>query len=152
MAPDGSLIRPGLFLFETMRSGKDITMTTQTAAGLVAAAKARIENLTPDEVEQELANGAVLVDIREPEERVANGAIEGNIHAARGMLEFYADPTSAYHREEFDPEKRVILYCASGGRSALAVEALQALGYRNIAHLDTGVKGWIEAGKAVHHG
>ena len=125
-------------------------MTTQTAAGLVAAAKTRIENLTPDEVERELANGALLVDIREPEERIANGAIEGNVHAARGMLEFYADPTSAYHREEFDPEKRVILYCASGGRSALAVEALQALGYRNIAHLDTGIKGWVEAGKPVH--
>jgi rhodanese-related sulfurtransferase len=127
-------------------------MTTQTAAGLVAAAKARIENLTPDEVERELANGALLVDIREPEERIANGAIEGNIHAARGMLEFYADPTSAYHRGEFDPEKRLVLYCASGGRSALAVEALQALGYRNIAHLDTGIKGWIEAGKPIHKG
>lgn len=127
-------------------------MTTQTAAGLVAAAKARIENLTPDEVERELASGALLVDIREPEERIANGAIEGNVHAARGMLEFYADPTSAYHREEFDPEKRIVLYCASGGRSALAVEALQALGYRNIAHLDSGIKGWIEAGKTVHEG
>lgn len=127
-------------------------MTTQTAAGLVAAAKARIENLTPNEVERELANGALLVDIREPEERVASGAIEGNVHAARGMLEFYADPTSAYHREEFDPEKRIVLYCASGGRSALAVEALQALGYRNIAHLDTGIKGWIEAGKPVQQG
>jgi rhodanese-related sulfurtransferase len=127
-------------------------MTTQTAAGLVAAAKARIENLTPDQVAQELANGALLVDIREPEERSMNGAIEGNIHAARGMLEFYADPTSAYHREEFDPGKRIVLYCASGGRSALAVEALQALGYRHIAHLDTGIKGWIEAGKPVTQG
>ncbi len=127
-------------------------MVTQTAAGLVAAAKARIENLTPDEVDRELANGALVVDIREPEERHANGAIEGNVHAARGMLEFYADPTSAYHREEFDPERRVILYCASGGRSALAVETLRALGYRDIAHLDGGLKGWIEAGKPVHAG
>jgi rhodanese-related sulfurtransferase len=151
MAPDGSLIRPGLFFF-LPASAKDMTMTTQTAAGMVAAAKARIENLTPDEVEQELANGVLLVDIREPEERQLNGAIEGNIHAARGMLEFYADPTSAYHREEFDPEQRIVLYCASGGRSALAVEALQALGYRNIAHLDTGIKGWVEAGKPVTRG
>lgn len=137
---------------QTDESGKDTMMTTQTAAGLVAAAKARIENLSPDEVEQELASGTLLVDIREPEERQLSGAIEGNIHAARGMLEFYADPTSAYHREEFDPEKRIVLYCASGGRSALAVKALQALGYRNIAHLDTGIKGWIEAGKPVHEG
>lgn len=127
-------------------------MTTQTAAGLVAEAKSRIENLTPEQVEQELANGALLVDIREPEERIANGAIEGNIHAARGMLEFYADPTNPYHREEFDPDRRVILYCASGGRSALAVESLKALGYRDIAHLDGGIKGWVEAGKPVHEG
>jgi rhodanese-related sulfurtransferase len=68
------------------------------------------------------------------------------------MLEFYADPTSAYHRPEFDPERRTILYCASGGRSALATEALQALGYTRIAHLDGGLKAWREAGLQVAGG
>jgi rhodanese-related sulfurtransferase len=132
--------------------GKDITMTTQTTAGMVAAAKERIENLTPDQVEREMVNGALLVDIREPEERSVSGYIEGNVHAARGMLEFYADPTSAYHRDEFDPAKRVILYCASGGRSALATAALQELGYRDIAHLEAGFKGWVGAGKSIVRG
>lgn len=126
-------------------------MTPQTIAGLVADAKSRVENLSPDEVERELGEGALLVDIREPEERSTNGQIPGNIHAVRGMLEFYADATSPYHREEFDPERRVILYCASGGRSALGANALQSLGYRHVAHLDGGIKGWIDAGKAVSH-
>jgi rhodanese-related sulfurtransferase len=124
-------------------------MVTQTAAGMVAQAKARIENLTPDQVEQELANGALLVDIREPEERATSGAIADNTHAARGMLEFYADPTSAYHRPEFDPDRRIVLYCASGGRSALAVDMLEQMGYANVAHLDGGLKAWAEAGKPV---
>lgn len=124
-------------------------MVTQTAAGMVAQAKARIENLTPDQVEQELANGALLVDIREPEERATSGAIADTTHAARGMLEFYADPTGAYHRPEFDPDRRIVLYCASGGRSALAVDMLEQMGYANVAHLDGGLKAWAEAGKPV---
>lgn len=124
-------------------------MVTQTAAGMVADAKARIENLTPEQVELEVRNGALLVDIREPEERGVNGAIPENTHAARGMLEFYADPTSPYHRQEFDPDTRVILYCASGGRSALAADMLRQMGYSNVAHLDGGIKAWAEAGKPV---
>lgn len=124
-------------------------MMPQTIAGLVAAAKGRIENLTPDQVEREARDGAVLVDIREPDERAANGAIAGSIHAPRGMLEFYADPTSSYHRADFDPARRVILYCASGGRSALAAATLQELGYRDVAHLEGGIRGWVDAGKSV---
>lgn len=120
---------------------------TKTAAQLVAEAKASIENLTPAQVAEEIAGGDVLVvDIREPEERRANGAIAGAVPAPRGMLEFYADPTSAYHKEGFDPDRRVILHCASGGRSALAVKSLQELGYTNIAHMDRGFNGWKEQG------
>ena len=88
---------------------------------------------------------AVLIDLREPEERAQNGAIPGAVHAPRGMLEFYADPTSPYHRPEFDPDRRVILHCASGGRSALAAAMLQQLGYARVAHLDGGLKAWKEA-------
>jgi rhodanese-related sulfurtransferase len=65
------------------------------------------------------------------------------------MLEFWADPTSPYHREEFDPARRTVLYCASGGRSALAADTLQRMGYTNVAHLDGGIKAWKEAGKPV---
>jgi rhodanese-related sulfurtransferase len=129
--------------------GKERGKMPQTVAGMVAAAKKRMENLTPDQVEREVRSGALLVDIREPEERAANGAIEGSAHAARGMLEFHADPTSPYYRSEFEPDRRIILYCASGGRSAPAGAALRELGYRDVAHLDGGVRRWVEAGKPI---
>jgi rhodanese-related sulfurtransferase len=125
-------------------------MAATTAAALVAAAKQRIENLTVDQTAAELTGGgALLVDLREPEELARQGAIPGAVHAARGMLEFYADPTSPYHRPEFDPGRRVILYCASGGRSALAAAMLGQLGYGRVAHLDGGLKAWKEAGRPV---
>jgi rhodanese-related sulfurtransferase len=126
-----------------------MTMTL-TAAAMVAAAKQRIENLSVDQTAAEVANGeALLVDLREPEERLQHGVIPGAVHAARGMLEFYADPTSPYYRPEFDPDRRVILHCASGGRSALAAVALQELGYGQVAHLEGGLKAWREAGQPV---
>jgi rhodanese-related sulfurtransferase len=121
-----------------------------TAAGMVADAKQRIENLTADDVSQELGTGdAMLVDIRESEERVACGVISGAVHAPRGMLEFYADATSPYHRPEFETGRRIILYCAFGGRSALAADALQRLGYEQVAHLDGGLKAWMASGHEV---
>lgn len=127
-------------------------MTAKTATQLVQQAKADIENLTPDQVQAELAGGDVLlVDVRDAPEREA-GVIPGAVHASRGMLEFYADPASPYHKPEFDPTKRVILHCASGGRSALAVHALRELGYANVAHLDGGFKAWQAAGKPVDGG
>lgn len=121
-----------------------------TAAEMVAEAKANIENLTPEEAFAEHESGeALFVDIREPEERAANGALSNSHHAPRGMLEFYADPTSPYHREEFDPDRRTVLYCASSGRSALAVVALRQLGYTNVAHVDGGLNSWKESGLPV---
>ena len=121
-----------------------------TAAEMVADAKKRVENLTVDETARELERGdALLVDIREPAERVQNGAIAETVEAPRGMLEFWADPTSAYHRDEFDPSRRIILHCASGGRSALAAATLQDLGYESVAHMDGGFKAWQEAGMPV---
>ena len=123
-------------------------MDTKTTMELVAEAKGRIQNLTPDETARELENGeVVLVDLREPAELAEQGVIPGAIHAPRGMLEFYADPASAYHRKEFQPGARTILYCASGGRSALACDTLRGLGYDNLAHLNGGMKAWKEAGK-----
>jgi rhodanese-related sulfurtransferase len=123
-------------------------MTMKTAAHLIADAKARVENLSPAAVAVELEDADVLlVDLREAEER--QSSIPGAIHAPRGMLEFYADPTSAYHRSEFDPSRRTILYCASGGRSALAADMLQGLGYIRVAHLDGGLKAWQAAGLEI---
>jgi len=122
----------------------------QKASDLVAEAKGRIENLSVDQVADELAAGdAVAIDIREAEERLERGAIPGSVHAPRGMLEFYADPASRYHRPEFDPDRRLILHCAAGGRSALATAVLQDMGYTNIAHLESGFEGWSKAGRPV---
>lgn len=122
----------------------------KTASELVAEAKAEIDNLDVDAVEQELGTGdVILVDIREADELEANGRIPGAVHLPRGMIEFYADPTSPYHREPLDPSKRVILHCASGGRSALAAATLRRMGYERVAHLDGGFKAWKEAGKPV---
>jgi rhodanese-related sulfurtransferase len=121
-----------------------------TAAEMVAAAKQRVENLTVEETAGELERGdALLVDVREPGERAENGAIAGAVEAPRGMLEFWADPTSPYHRDDFQPDRRVILHCASGGRSALAAAMLQDLGYERVAHMDGGMKAWKDAGKPV---
>lgn len=122
------------------------------AMDLVAEAKKNVENLTPDQVAEELARGdAVLVDVREPQEREA-AAIPGSVSAPRGMLEFYADPSLPYHKEEFDPQRRIILHCASGGRSALGAATLKKMGYENVAHLDGGIKAWQEAGKPTEPG
>lgn len=116
---------------------------------MVANAKAGIENLTVEDVSRELnEDHTVLVDIREPEE-TDQGVIPGAVLAPRGMLEFYADPATSYHMEVFRPDRRIILYCAAGSRSALAARTLQELGYRNVAHLDGGLKTWAEAGRPV---
>ena len=111
---------------------------------LVSEAKGRIENLGPDQVAAEQEKGALLVDIREPAELQKSGQIAGAIHAPRGMLEFHADPKTPYYMPEFESDRRIVLYCASGGRSALAADALQRMGYTNVAHLDGGLKAWSE--------
>jgi rhodanese-related sulfurtransferase len=123
---------------------------TKSASDLVTEAKSNVKGLGPDDVEAELAAGdAVLVDLREAEELTANGRIADSVHVPRGMLEFRADPTSPYHQAPLDPSKRIILHCASGGRSALAAATLQSMGYTDVAHLDGGITAWKEAGKPV---
>lgn len=119
---------------------------SKSVTDLVKEAKQQIENLTPEQVKQELAAGAQLIDLRETEELHQSGQIPGSVHAPRGMLEFYADASTPYHKPEFDKNKRLILHCAGGGRSALAVQTLKQMGYDNVAHLDGGIKAWKEAG------
>ena len=116
---------------------------------MVAAAKATIENLTPADVAGELARPDVLlVDVREPGE-TENGVIPGAVLVPRGMLEFRADHGSPHHIEGFELRRRVIVYCAAGSRSALAVRARQDLGYQDVAHLDGGFRAWVDAGRPV---
>ena len=121
-----------------------------SAADLVGEAKSQVQNLTVEQVAAEIQDpDTVLVDLREPAELEENGRIPGSVHVPRGMLEFRADPSSPYHQAPLDPSKRVILHCASGGRSALGAQALQRLGYTNVAHLDGGITAWKEAGQPV---
>lgn len=128
----------------------NVTQTGKSATELVKEAKAQIENLTPLQVRDEMENGnATIIDIREPDELKQNGAIPGSINAPRGMLEFYADASLPYHKPEFKKDSRIILQCASGGRSALAAVTLKQMGYANAAHLDGGFKAWKEAGLPV---
>lgn len=125
-------------------------MTAKTAAQMVQEARQRVENLTVAQVAREMQeDGTLLVDIREPGEDQKEGVIPGAIAAPRGMLEFWADPSSPYHRSEFSPDRRVILHCASGGRSALAADTLRQLGYSRVAHLDGGIRAWAQEGQPV---
>ena len=128
-------------------------MATKSATDLVKEAKGQVENLTPQQVQEELRSGnATLIDIREADELQQTGKIDGSVHAPRGMLEFYADDSLPYHKPEFNKEKRLILHCASGGRSALATATLKQMGYTNVAHMDGGMKAWKEAGMPVSGG
>jgi rhodanese-related sulfurtransferase len=121
----------------------------RSSSDLVKEAKQQVENLTPEQVNNEMEQGATLIDIRETEELGSSGKIAGSVHAPRGLLEFYADESTPYHKPEFDKNKRLILHCAGGGRSALAAKTLKEMGYENVAHLDGGIKAWKEAGLPV---
>ncbi len=121
----------------------------KTVAKLVADARTRVQSLTPEQVAAELKQGALLIDLRESEERTEHGCIPGTVHAPRGMLEFWADPTSRFHRAEFDPSRRTIVHCMAGGRSALAADTLQQMGYTQVAHMDGGFERWAQEGRPV---
>lgn len=115
---------------------------------LVAAAKTEITTLSVDEAQAAADNGdALLVDIRDIRELDRDGRIPGAFHAPRGMLEFWVDPSSPYHKPELASGKQLVLFCASAWRSALSVKALQDYGVENIAEIEGGFKGWVAAGK-----
>jgi rhodanese-related sulfurtransferase len=125
-------------------------LQTTSVNDLIQEARAGIENLNVSAVQTELQRpDVVLVDVREPDERLQNGTIPGAMAAPRGMLEFYADSTTPYHKEQFDPQRRILLYCAAGSRSALAAATLRRLGFDRVAHLDGGFKAWKESGGEV---
>jgi rhodanese-related sulfurtransferase len=107
-----------------------------------------IENLSVADFiqEQESNEKVLLIDLRELQERVDLGSIPNSKHVPRGMLEFWADPASPYYRDFFDGEdQRIIVFCAGGGRSVYAALALQNMGYRNVAHIADGFRGWKES-------
>ena len=112
--------------------------------------KKHIENLSIEDLESEMADDdLLLLDIREIQECVDLGTIPGAKHVPRGMLEFWADPSSPYFRDYFQEHKRTILFCAGGGRSVLAAIAMQDMGFKNVAHVEAGFGGWQKADKAI---
>jgi rhodanese-related sulfurtransferase len=118
---------------------------------MVAAADARVATVTVQELREEQRNGALLVvDVRDVRERWRDGAIPESKHVPRGLLEFWADPEcEEYHKDYMQPDRRVVVYCNLGWRSALAADALQQLGYRDVAHLSGGFDAWVAAGEDV---
>ena len=113
---------------------------------LIGEALAEVVSIS---VEEALAlvdgDDAVFVDVRERAEHDA-GAIAGAVAAPRGFLEFIADPSSPMHNPALSSGKRLVVYCASGGRSALAAKTLQDMGVAQVANLRGGYQAWSEAG------
>jgi len=125
---------------------------SKTVAELIAEANAQLEKVSPQDAAAEAAAGtAVLVDVREPVEWEHH--IAGAVQVPRGLLEFVADPASPKHRPELDPAGRVIVYCRSGARAALACATLKMMGFENVANLEGGFGAWQAAGlpSAEHH-
>ena len=120
-----------------------------SSAEMVAAARVRIEELESAELIGMLADpNVVIVDIRDVRERQRSGYIPGSMHAPRGMIEFWVDPDSPYHKEIFAEDKKFVFHCASGWRSALTVATLQDMGFE-AAHLKEGFSTWEKHGGPV---
>jgi rhodanese-related sulfurtransferase len=121
----------------------------KTAKDLVAAANDVVPKISPAQAQELIAKGnALVVDVRDAPEVEQSGKVAGAVHVSRGMLEFRADPESPYHDAQFAKDKTVILYCASGGRSALSGKALKELGYAEVYNMGA-FKDWAESGGAI---
>lgn len=117
---------------------------------LVTEAKEQIESLSQEAAQEQAEAGtAQLVDIRDIRELKRDGRIPGAIHAPRGMLEFWIDPQSPYHKPEFATDKKLVLFCASAWRSALATKTLQDMGVENIAEMEGGFSAWKSRGAPI---
>jgi rhodanese-related sulfurtransferase len=116
---------------------------------MMEAANAAVPRVTPAEAKEMIAKGNTLVvDVRDAPEVEKSGKVAGAVHVSRGMLEFRADPESPYHDKNFAKDKTLILYCASGGRSALSGKVLKDMGYDRVYNLGA-FKDWAESGGPV---
>ena len=117
---------------------------------LLEAAEAEIETLTAEQAAALLGDENVqFVDIRDVRELQREGKVPGAFHATRGMLEFWIDPESPYYKDVFGSGKRLVFYCQSGWRSALATQTVQNMGLENVCHIGGGFRGWADAGNEV---
>ena len=120
-----------------------------TVKQMLEAANAAVPKITPVQAKEMIAKGNTLVlDVRDAPEIEKSGKVAGAVHVSRGMLEFRADPELPSHDKNFAKDKTVIVYCASGGRSALAGKVLKDMGYGEVYNLG-GFKDWADSGGAV---
>ncbi len=113
---------------------------------MLAEANAVIETVAVHDLPYAQDDGDTLVvDVRDTVERESEGQIPGSFHAPRGLLEFLADPESPIYKEELTPDRRIILYCGTGGRSALAAKTLMDMGFSDVASLAGGYAAWRKA-------
>lgn len=121
----------------------------KTVKDMLAEAHSLVPKVSAEEAKALHASGeAIFIDLRDSSEVQATGKVQGALNINRGMLEFRADPESPYHEQALEREKTVVLYCASGGRAALAGKVLLEMGYSDVKNLG-GFKDWSEAGGAV---
>lgn len=117
---------------------------------LLDEANAEVTAIAPAEAAKLLGgDDTILVDLRDPREVEAAGKVPGAKFCTRGMLEFWIDPESPYHKDWFASGKRIVFFCAGGWRSALAAKTAQDMGLDNIAHIEGGFRAWKEAGLPI---
>jgi rhodanese-related sulfurtransferase len=120
---------------------------------LLDEANAQVRTVTPQEAEAMAASGeALIIDLRDPREVEREGRIAGAHHCPRGMLEFWIDPESPYHKPYFSEPKSFIFHCASGWRSALAARTAKDMGLAPVMHMGGGFTAWKSAGLPVESG
>ena len=115
-------------------------MTVKSIQNLVSEAMQEIKTINADDAHKMVENNECnLIDIREDRELEKTGSVENSVHISRGMLEVFLDPNSVYfQKEKLDKNKEMVLFCAGGVRSALAVKALKNMGYDKVSHIDGG--------------
>ena len=123
---------------------------TRGYKALLDEANAKVETLPASEaMTLSGRDDVVFVDLRDPREREREGRIPGAFHCPRGMLEFWIDPESPYHKPIFAADKRFVFFCAGGWRSALSAATAQDMGLKPVAHMEGGFGAWREAGGPV---
>ena len=124
--------------------------TVKSVADYKAEALAVVQTYNVKESKELVGDDSVVfVDVREADELAKQGRIEGAVHIPRGVLEFHIDPGSSMHKDIFSSGKKIIFYCATGGRSVLAAKLAMDMGVTDAVHLDGGFKAWIEADGAT---
>ena len=114
---------------------------------MLGEANAEIDTVSAEKAREYVGDENILfVDVRETQEVENSGGLPGSVHVPRGLLEFIADPESPMHKSELSSGRQLVLYCASGGRSALAAKTLQDMGFSNICHIAGGFTAWVDIG------